>query len=94
MVSKQIHFNFVYDYLSDGKQKVKINETFSCRKDIEYGVPQESILGSLLLNLHLCDLFYFLEDLDIASYVDHRTTYTVKENLINTIEASSLPIFT
>ena len=87
----------MYDYLSNRKQKVKINETFSWQTDIEYGVPQESILGPLLFNLHLCDLFYFLEDLDIASYADHNTTYTVKENkeyVINTIEASSLPLFT
>ena len=36
----------------------------------EYGVPQVSILSSLLFNIHLCDFFYFLEHLDIASYVD------------------------
>ena len=76
--------NLVYDYLSNRKQRVKINETFSCWKNIEYGVPQGSILGPLLFNIHLCDLFYFLEDLDIASYVDD----------INTLEASSLPLFT
>ena len=74
--------------MSNRKQKVKTNETFGCRKDIENGVPQ---------NLHLCDLFYFLEDLDIVSYADHSTAYTVKENkeyVINTIEASSLSLFT
>ena len=39
---------------------------------------------------------YFLEDLDIASYADDTTIYTVKENkesVINTLEASSLPLF-
>ena len=89
--------NLVYDYLSNRKQRVKINETFSCWKDIEYGVPQGSILGPLLFNIHLCDLFYFLEDLDIASYADDTTIYTVKENkesVINALEASSLPLFT
>ena len=47
--------------------------------------------------MHLCDLLYFLEDLDIASYADDTTIYTVKENkesVINTLEASSLPLFT
>ena len=89
--------NLVYDYLSNRKQRVKINETFSCWKDIEYGVPQGSILGPLLFNIHLCDLFYFLEDLDIASYADDTTIYTVKENkesVINALEASSLPLYT
>ena len=49
------------------------------------------------MNIHLCDLFYFLEDLDIVSYADDTTIYTVKENkesVINALEASSLPLFT
>ena len=97
MVFKQNALNLVYDYLSYRKQTVKINETFSSWKNIEYGVPQGSILGPLLFNIHLCDLFYFLEDLDIASYADDTTIYTVKENkesVINALEASSLPLYT
>ena len=87
---------FIYDYLSNRKQRVKINETFSSWKDIEFGVPQGSILGLLLFNIHLCDLFYFLEDLDIGSYADDTTIYTVKENkesVINTLETSSVILF-
>ena len=86
----------IYDYLSNRKQRVKINETFSSWKDKEFGVPQGSILGPLLFSIHLCDLFYFLEDLDIASYVDDTTIYTVKENkesVINTLETSSVILF-
>ena len=86
----------IYDYLSNRKQRVKVNETFSSWKDIEFGVPQGSILGPLLFNIHLCDLFYFLEDLDIASYADDTTIYTVKENkesVINTLETSSVILF-
>ena len=57
----------------------------------------KSILDPLLLNIHLSDLFYFLEDLDIASYADDTAIYTVKENkepAVNTLVASSLPLFT
>ena len=39
--------NLVYDYFSNRKQRVKINETFSCWKNIEYGVPHGSILSPL-----------------------------------------------
>ena len=49
---------------------IKVNNAYSLWKDIFYGVPQRSILGSLLFNVHLCDLFYFLEDLGISSFVD------------------------
>ena len=38
-----------------------------------------------------------LQDLDIPCYADDTTTYAVKENkesVINTLEASSLPLFT
>ena len=47
----------VFDYLSNRKQRVKLNKTFSSWKDLEYGVPQRSILGQLLFSIHLCDLF-------------------------------------
>ena len=42
--------------------------------DIFYVVPQRSRLGPLLFNIHLCELFYFLEELDIDT-----TIYTVNE---------------
>ena len=65
-------------------------------KDIFYGVPQGSILGPLLFNIHLCDLFYFLENTDIASYADDNTLYSAQKNretVINTIETSSQVLF-
>ena len=66
----------VHDYLSNRKQRVKLNETFSSWR--EYDVPQGSILGPLLFNIHLCNLFYFLDNLDSASYADDTSLYTVK----------------
>ena len=68
----------VHDYLSNREERVKLNQTFSSWRDIEYGVPQVSVLDPLLFNIHLCDLFYFLDNFDIASYADDTTLYTVK----------------
>ena len=51
---------------------------------------------ALHYNIHLCDLFYLLEDLDIASYADDNTIYTVnkrKRLRLSTLETSSLMLF-
>ena len=68
-----------YDYLSKRKQRVKVNGAYSSWKDKIYCVSQRSILSPLLFNIHFCDLFYFSEDLDIASYADDTTVYAINE---------------
>ena len=86
----------IHNYLSSRKQRVKVNSAYSIWKDTFYGVPQSSILGPLLLNIHLCDLFYFLENTDIASYGDDNAFYSAQKNrqtLINTIETLSQVLF-
>ena len=85
-----------HDYLINRKQRVKVNEAYSSEKDIIFGVPQGSILGPLLFNTHLCNLFYFLEDFEIASYADDTTIYTTEKNeesLIAALEKSSAILF-
>ena len=60
----------IYNYLSNRKQRVKVNSAYSIWKDTFYGVQQGSMFRPLLLNINLCDLFYFLENIDNASYAD------------------------
>ena len=52
----------VYSYLKNSKQRVKINTTFSTWTNLISGVPLGSVLGLLLLNIYLNDLFFFLQD--------------------------------
>ena len=51
---------YIYSYLSHRKQRTKVNKTFSAWSDIKSGVPQGSILGPLLYNVYVNDMFYFV----------------------------------
>ena len=53
----KISTEYLKDYLSHWKQKIKINKTFSNWANILHGVPQGSILDPLLSNVFLFDPF-------------------------------------
>ena len=78
--------NLIFNYLTGRKQRVKINWSFSSYLDIFQGVPQGSILGPLLFNIFFCDLFLFVEEVDIMSYADDNTPYVCSENIDITLE--------
>ena len=68
--------NVISSYLKHRTQRTKINDCFSTRSNIEYGVPQGSILGPLLFNINVIDLFHECKENDIANYADDTTPYS------------------
>ena len=63
----------VHDYLSDRKQRTRVNNSYSTWFEILFGVPQGSIPCPLLFNIFLADLFFILSETDIANYADDNT---------------------
>ena len=72
-VVSHLSINLIFSYLNNRTHRTKINNCFSERSRIEHGVPQGSILGPLLFNIDLIDLFYECEESNIASYADDTT---------------------
>ena len=68
-------------------QRTKVNNSLSSWSKIKSGVPRGSILGPLVFNIYINDIFFFITETEITNYADDNTPHSINSNIDNLIES-------
>ena len=91
-----IPYNLFKDYLTNRPQYVTIQNEASEIKQVEFGVPQGTVLGPILFNIYLNDLFSLNLAGQITSFADDTVIFFEAENwtsLKRTVELEMTKVF-
>ena len=83
---KENELKWFRSYLTEKKQTTKVNGTKSDELNIEFGVPQGSILGALLFIIYINDMPRILKRCKIILYPD--VGYLRKEKQMSNVNNS------
>ena len=93
LIILSVKFKFIYITekhfqrpLNSRKQPTKVGSSYSKWSEIEHGIPQGSMLGPLLFNIFINDLFFVVEKSDICNFADDNTLYHCRANLKTVLE--------
>ena len=72
--------NCIQGCLGNCLERTNVNNNFTLWKYIFAGVPKGSILGPLMFNIYIRNLFPFSDNACLNDYDDDTTLYSIEEN--------------
>ena len=78
--------NFLLDYLSLRKHRTKVGSSYNKWFEICRGIPQGSILGLLLFNIFINNIFFFIEKSENCNFADDNIVCSCAKDLPKIIE--------
>ena len=72
---------FMYSYLTGRGQRVKVGSSYNSFGKIKIGILQGSVLGPMLFNIFINDLFMIDLESVICNFADDNTLFTRGNNL-------------
>ena len=77
---------YIYTYLKNRKQCVRVNNVCSDFKDIISGIPQGSIVGPMLFNAFLNDFFFCIRKASVHNFADDNTLSSFAKSVTLLVE--------